>query len=354
MRIRKKFLQLTSYTYPHGTEGFLKSYLPDGHKVDEYGNFFVIVGSSPSTMFTCHLDTASVRQEKVKHVIDGDMISTNGKTILGADDKAGMIVLLYMIENKVPGLYYFFLGEEVGCIGSGKLSNNWKNSIFSNSIKKCVSFDRRGTKSIITHQFFGRCCSDGFAQSLADKLNFTNFGLSMELDNTGIMTDSAKFMTLIPECTNISVGYYNEHTVKEKQNIHFLSNLCKAVCSIDWELLPVIRSVNSNDDSKFLDSDKKKFSGDCYSYFRIGGKSSKKMFISLDKIEDEKFLIQNWIFNKSSFFGVKDIHWNGHMLQIENRLGMIEFVGYRYDLIGFVPELEDMDINDLSEDCVLF
>jgi hypothetical protein len=27
-----------------------------------------------------------------------------------------------MIENKIPGLYYFFLGEEVGCVGSRKVA----------------------------------------------------------------------------------------------------------------------------------------------------------------------------------------------------------------------------------------
>ena len=60
-------------------------------------------------------------------------------------------------------------------------------------------------------------------------------------------------------------------------------------------------------------------------------------------------LIEDWLFNRSSFFGVKDIHWNGHLLQIENSCGMIEFVGYRYDLIGFIPQLENIDIRDLSD-----
>lgn len=60
-------------------------------------------------------------------------------------------------------------------------------------------------------------------------------------DPTGIYTDSAQFTQLILECTNISVGYYNEHSVSEKQDIKHLEQLCDVVCKIDWESLPVVR-----------------------------------------------------------------------------------------------------------------
>jgi hypothetical protein len=46
------------------------------------------------------------------------MISTDGTTTLGADD-TGVSVLIWMMKHNIPGLYYFFIGEEVGCIGSG-------------------------------------------------------------------------------------------------------------------------------------------------------------------------------------------------------------------------------------------
>ena len=58
------------------------------------------------------------------------------KTILGADDKAGMVILLYMIEKKIPGLYYFFIGEEVGCIGSNAFQCNGKNYKCSMILKR--------------------------------------------------------------------------------------------------------------------------------------------------------------------------------------------------------------------------
>ena len=98
MRVRRKFLQLTNYTYPHGTEGFLKSHLPQGYKTDKWGNFYYLVGETPSTMFTCHLDTACSKQQKVTHVQTHNMIKTDGKTILGADDKAGITEIMSAME----------------------------------------------------------------------------------------------------------------------------------------------------------------------------------------------------------------------------------------------------------------
>jgi hypothetical protein len=73
--------------------------------------------------FCFTLDTVSREHTKVNHVINGNMISTDGTTTLGADDKAGVSVLIWMMKHNIPGLYYF-IGEEVGCIGSG-LAKLW-------------------------------------------------------------------------------------------------------------------------------------------------------------------------------------------------------------------------------------
>jgi len=240
MDIRKKFLKLTKRTYPYGTETQLVSHLPHGYFKDNHGNYYLKIGQS-RTAFTCHLDTACKTQVTVNHKIDKNIISTDGKSILGADDKAGMTVLLYMIEKNVPGLYCFFIGEEVGCIGSGKAS---EDSQFLN-YDRMISFDRRGTKSVITFQSSKRCCSDDFANELSNRLN--KWGMSMEPDSTGVYTDSAEFVGVIPECTNISVGYYREHTTFEHQDIEHLIKLCIAVTKIDWETLPVKRDNNKTE-----------------------------------------------------------------------------------------------------------
>jgi di/tripeptidase len=93
-------------------------------------------------MFTCHLDTVytdlyyGIYEVDIKHVIDGDFIKTNEYTNLGADDKAGMVIMLNMINEKVPGLYYFFQGEETGRIGSSKLSAIFNDLVTASKLPK--------------------------------------------------------------------------------------------------------------------------------------------------------------------------------------------------------------------------
>jgi len=183
----------------------------------------------------------------VHHVINNGICTTDGTSILGADDKAGVTIMLNMIEHNVPGIYYFFLGEEVGCLGSKDLAKRVKESNLEN-IKRVISFDRRGTDSIITFQMSKRCCSDKFALALAKELNdkgatdYTNdIVFNYKDDNTGLYTDSAQFIDLYPECTNISVGYKNEHTCKETQDLNFLEKLANVAVLIDWENLPTER-----------------------------------------------------------------------------------------------------------------
>ena len=244
MNIKETFLNLTSKTYPHGFEDELVSFLPKEHFKDTHGNYYVEIGKS-RTAFTCHLDTCCSSQTNVVHIIEGNKVRTDGKSILGADDKAGMTIILYMIEKKIPGLYCFFIGEEVGCIGSGLASrDDW----FGN-YDRMVSFDRRGTTSVITFQSSKRCCSEDFGKELAKRLN--SYGMSMVTDDTGVYTDSAEFTDVIPECTNISVGYYNEHRHSESQDLGHLVKLANAVVRIDWETLPTKRNVKTVEYKKY-------------------------------------------------------------------------------------------------------
>jgi hypothetical protein len=389
MRIRRKFLQLTKWTYPYGSEEFLEIYLPSGVKKDEHDNYYIVIGdNAPTTMFACHLDTSCSKHEKVTHRQSSQFIRTNGKTILGADDKAGMVLVLYMIEKKIPGLYYFFIGEEVGCVGSGDLAKTWKKNDFSKTVNKIVSFDRRGTDSIITHQFYGRCCSDEFAKELSKRLSDTKL-VSMKPDSTGVMTDSAKFMGIVPECTNISVGYYKEHTHDEHQDIEFLQNLCRAVTMIDWDSLPVKRDPSVEDDYGYYygygkyhqnsnkpsttsttsktpyvndsweesgDSDgitvyEYEFSETNFAYIKCDENGSKRMLVSKTHIEYEKKLIYSWMFTQN-MVDVKDmsgIYWNGNSLYVYRKNGQQEFVGNRSTVMELVTELKSIPKKELSD-----
>lgn len=355
MRIRRKFLQLTKQTIPYGNEYRMVKFLPKGVKMDDFGNFYLTIGDNFTTMFTCHLDTACSYRKNVVHVHENNLIGTDGKTILGADDKAGLIVLLYMIEKNVPGLYYFFVGEEVGCIGSSDLSSdfNWPD------ITKIISFDRRGTSSVITHQLYGRCCSDDFAEVLSYRLNSTGLGLDLSPDNTGIMTDSAQFTDIVPECTNISVGYYNEHTTDEIQDIEYLAKLCQACVKIDWETLPVVRipgEIDSIDYPGWDDEDDEvikideEFKETFYTNIDENG-IIKKMFVSKSWIDKESFEIEEVLIQNG--YSPEYIYWDGRNCYCQEEGDkQYNFVGTRKDLINFLPSLENIPYSHLKESLV--
>ena len=239
------FIKLTSRTYPYGLEDSLVAEMkrcglfPQDLKKDVHGNYYYEIGKS-RTIFASHLDTANKVAGPVNHIIDGNIIKTDGTSILGADDKAGVTVMLHLMNHKVPGLYYFFIGEEVGCIGSGLASKSISD--FEDKYDRIISFDRRDVGSVITHQSWSRCCSNAFADELANQLNSTGLGLSYTKDDGGVYTDSAEFIDIIPECTNLSVGYYKEHTHTESQDIEHLERLANACIRVDWENLPTVRN----------------------------------------------------------------------------------------------------------------
>lgn len=245
--VRSTFLSLVTKTYPHGHEDEVLKFLPSLQK-DEVGNYYKIIGKTPQTMFTSHLDTADREQKDTKlySMIENgeEYIVTDESTILGADDKSGVAVMLYMMSHNIPGLYYFFIGEERGGIGSNKLSLIYDKVSYLKEIKRCVSFDRRNYHSVITSQLGRRCCSDEFGTALCKEYNKN--GLDLSLDPTGIYTDSASFIDDIRECTNISVGYFHEHTGQEYQNMNYLISLCEASIKVNWDSLPTIRKVGIN------------------------------------------------------------------------------------------------------------
>lgn len=250
MSVKDTFIQLTKSTMPSGLEKMVEPFLPSGYKKDFHGNYYIKIGDS-SVMFTSHCDTAdNAPAKEVTHVFDGNIIKTDGKTILGADDKAGMAIMFHMIENKVPGLYYFFLSEERGCVGSRALNdylkgNGKEDPIFA-KINKVIAFDRRDYDSVITFQCGERCCSDEFADELAKRLNEAG-GFKYKKDPTGMVTDSHQVAERFSECTNLSVGYKDQHSTREIQDIEFLEKLAQACTKVDWDTLPAKRDQSKTE-----------------------------------------------------------------------------------------------------------
>ena len=232
--------QMLSYRRAHNSPGekqyiqeFILPLNPELITTDdgEVMAFFVRVGQSP-IMFTSHTDTVHMTSDKVWQDVlfkDGCYYKEDNQP-LGADDAAGNYLMIEMIKAKVPGIYAFFRGEERGGIGSTWCAKH-RPELF-NGVLAAIAFDRRGTTSVITHQAATRGCSDEFGDSLARLL-----GNGYRLDRSGIYTDTAEFFHLVPNCTNISVGYEKEHSKFETLDAVHIAYLVGVLITADWSTL---------------------------------------------------------------------------------------------------------------------
>ena len=207
--------------------------------VDGAGNLHIdnrIAGSK--TLFIAHVDTVhrevganKIRKTATHWYADG--------APLGADDGAGVAMLMHLIHADVKGYYIFSQGEECGGIGAKHIATHHTDLLAQ--FDRAIAFDRRGIDSVISHQGMGRCASDVFCEALANDLNAFDDTLMYSPDDTGVYTDTAEFTDIIPECTNISVGYYSEHGDQEKLDIVHFEALSKAVLKVMWDSLPTDR-----------------------------------------------------------------------------------------------------------------
>lgn len=237
------FIKLTDFVTPMGAESVMWDQIPGRGRPDEHGNWIVEVprpdGTPSNTMFSSHLDTVGWEFKPINRRLGSNgIIETDGRTNLGADDKIGVALMIQMIWRRIPGQYVFHYGEERGGVGSKARAN-----LYQPAHNKCIAFDRRGYQSIITKQMGHQCCSDAFAKALAAALADDDGWIAMEPDPTGSFTDSASYMYLIDECTNLSVGYDNAHTNQEWQDIDWANVLLERLVQVDWEHLPTFRNA---------------------------------------------------------------------------------------------------------------
>jgi hypothetical protein len=256
--LNERLRSMLSVMRPHGSEAeaswvekFIMPYAPVTFSAvtkkgaaEEPMAYAITIGES-RTIFSSHVDTVHREggYQKVYYDMKKECYHKRDNKPLGADDAAGVWLLLEMIDAGIPGLYLVHRGEERGGIGSGFMADN--HDKFLKNFDRAIAFDRKATHSIITHQGTGRCCSDKFGDALASALNAADDTMEFmyQNDDSGVYTDTAEYTHLIPECTNVSVGYYDEHTPNERLYLPHLLALRDAALKIDWENLPVVREA---------------------------------------------------------------------------------------------------------------
>lgn len=277
--------------------------------VDKASNITVVIPSESggiTTMFTSHTDTVHSKLGTYELEIEDEMASVKGGGVLGADCGSGMYIMFRMIMAGKPGVYVFFAQEEMGRVGSEAYSlaeleellfpskiattascrgGGGKDEGKITSIQRCISFDRKGYDNLITHQMG----EPGLSRDFIDHFE-RNFPLAYKADDTGSFTDSYTFFGQIPECTNLSVGYFDQHSQRESQDLEFLELLVDACIEFDWESLPTKR-----DPAEYVPWD-----NTAWYYGGYAAGSSKSYGKLLDPIDDDEDLFDLGLSAKAS------------------------------------------------------
>jgi len=273
---KKYLLKMLSYRRPHNShseKNFINNFIkPHADFIDENGNLFTFVDGAqdkamnennewilPSILFTAHTDTVHCFGGKQQVNIHAEIVNnkihdfaTVKDDVLGADCGSGCFILLAMIEHykKNPPLhnmtFVFFRNEESGGVGSSAAlkTDNKSLKTLLQGIDKVISFDRKGYNDIINIQNGSQCCSDQF---ITENGFDSHFGYKAA---RGSFTDSANFTDQFSnsgfkECTNLSIGYFDQHTKKEKQDLTFLVDiLLPKLLTFNWDNLKVFRKYD--------------------------------------------------------------------------------------------------------------
>jgi hypothetical protein len=234
----KRLLHILTMRRNHGSAGeanfirqVLKPYDPEIFRAPTGERLAFVLANErdpahfSGTLWSCHIDTMHSKDPGLLQDIVYDetmgMVYKEGKVgdCLGADDGAGVWLLLEMYDAGVPGTYIFHRGEERGGIGSSGMAAH--HYAWLEQFDRAIAFDRRGTTSVITHQGVGRCCSTKFAKALCDMLTADADLYHYKPDDGGTFTDTANYIDFIGECTNVSVGYQGEHVISETLDVDY-------------------------------------------------------------------------------------------------------------------------------------
>jgi len=241
------------------TEGkFIRRFIaPLGARPDSFGNYVLRIADSP-VLFSSHTDSVHRIAGRQKLLYKDGILTVKtggyqkkegiwrlvGSNCLGADDGVGCWIMREMALAKVPGLYIWHRQEESGGVGSSFIADHSKDLL--TGIECAIAFDRHGTTDVITHQAGGRCCSNEFAESLAGLLPG-----SYKPSMNGIFTDTANYTDVIGECTNLSVGYEDEHTSKESLNLVHALRLRDAMVKFDPASLDYQRKPGTREPTRY-------------------------------------------------------------------------------------------------------
>ena len=230
MKLLENLYKISS---PSGQERAMQKFIIDYCKKlqdvvavkDKTGNIYITKGEDKTyPCIVAHIDEVHPKNNNKEIVIHNNVFlgldrKAMKQTGIGADDKNGIWVALNLLTTQKVLKCAFFVGEEVGCIGSEKANMDF----FANT-RFVLQCDRRNAADFITNasnvelsdkDFYDRCHASKFGYKTTNGLQ------------TDVVTLKKKGLKVC--AANLSCGYYNPHQESEMTRFDELQN-CLALC----------------------------------------------------------------------------------------------------------------------------
>lgn len=232
--------ELLNIYAPSGKETPVRNYLfpilselMDHVKADGYSNLLGVkkcgTGQGATILLSAHMDTVSSTKADKKIINNNGVytaITATGKrTVLGADDRAGIAVVLMVLRN-IPKSFNgtikvaFSREEEIGCVGASKISKK-----FYKDVDLAIICDRKGRRDIVTGCINAFCADNvgNFFEYVSDQAHMDYACVE------GGVSDAVIFSNEGINSVNLSVGYYAEHTSNEILILKETQDTCKLI-----------------------------------------------------------------------------------------------------------------------------
>ncbi|WP_246011138.1 M20/M25/M40 family metallo-hydrolase [Brevibacillus nitrificans] len=231
-KIESELCELLQIIGPSGEEEEVIRYIqPRMEKVlehvhlDVYGNLLgeTVCGSGagPTVLLCAHMDTVDWIVPGREVIREGDVF-TSSAGVLGADDRAGMAIVMAVVRNVRSTEFSgrlkvaFTREEEVGRYGSKAMDREWLNDV-----DLAIVVDRRGNRDIVT--------SRGQIQPFCDPAVgafFEHAGAAAGMPDwrmvPGGISDACTFASYGINSVNLSAGYLDEHTEQEREDLRWV------------------------------------------------------------------------------------------------------------------------------------
>lgn len=285
---------------------------------------------------SAHIDVVEPNKG-VKIVEEGNIIKTDGSTTLGGDDKAGVAVILcvleYLVENNIEhGDIYCIItpGEEAGMLGARNI--NWKEVYKNiNPAKDIIVLDNAGKSKYIAYQapacnnfeikIYGKKAHAGIElekginaikviSEIISKMQILRID---ELTTANISCIYADFPTNVVADRAICKGELRSHCYEKIDKVlNSYDSICREVCkkynaNYSFNHLQAYPLLNSKDNLRFA----KKFQE---SYKSIGIKSE---FQIIGGGSDANFFAEEGFNAIIIGVGMQKVHTTEEYLEVE-------------------------------------